>query len=44
MDKNGEPENIYWFNLAIYQNEVIKRHDKEIKELKNEIMILKNIV
>jgi len=44
MDKNKEPENIYWFNLAIYQNEVIKRHDKEIKDLQNEIMILKNIV
>ena len=42
MDKNGEPDNIYWFNLAIYQNEVIKRHDKEIKDLQTEINALKN--
>ena len=37
-----EPVAIYWHNITLYQNEIIKRHDKEIKDLRNEIEILKN--
>ena len=36
-----EPAAINWFNIILYQNEIIKRHDKELKELRNEIEILK---
>ena len=33
-EDGGEPANIAWFNIVLYQNEVIKRLDKELKELK----------
>jgi hypothetical protein len=33
-EDGGEPANIAWFNIVLYQNEIIKRLDKELKELK----------
>ena len=34
------PSGIHWFNLILYQNEIIKRHNAEINELKDIIRIL----
>ena len=36
-----EPEAINWFNIIVYQNEVIKRLDREVKEQAIEINKLK---
>jgi hypothetical protein len=43
-DGNGEPTNICWFNVVLYQNEVIKRLDREVKEQNVEINKLKEIL
>ena len=37
-----EPAAINWFNIILYQNEVIKRLDKELIQLQNRVEILEN--